>query len=227
MKKIIVFIMVFIFSNILLQAQTETHRIFAEIGWVQPYGAHLGFGIGYFYGGFNIFFNEKESITLHKKYYEYSLNADGSINYNAAPKYLEDEDEEITSMGKSTWIQFPLGVQLDIVKKRNFIFSIREAWIPSIISVEYDNELYRPDKVLAGKQLKTDKAITHLFWDDGLRLLSERRVYHAFYPLCFETTFQFVFNGSWTISLGAILDGGFIERSRFSISFGISNSFGL
>jgi len=228
MKKYFVFIIAFLFSNIFLQAETEKHRMFVEIGWVHPYGVHLGYGIGYFYSGFNIFFNETESITLNKKYYEYHLLGDGSIDYNKMPEFLKDEEENINSMGKSIWVQFPLGVQIDVIKKRNFIFSIREAWMPSIISVVYDQEIYRPDKVFVDKQIRIDKKITHLFWSDkGLTLLSDRTMYHAFYPLCFETTFQFVFNDFWTISLGAILDTGFIERSRFSISFGISNPFGF
>jgi len=219
-----IFLVVFLFSGAFLQAETENHRAFVEMGWVQPYGIHLGYGISYFYSGINVFFNEKESITLNKKYYGYYLLEDGSYK-NKTPELLIEED--INSMGKSIWVQFPLGVQLDVIKRNNFIFSVREAWIPSIVNVVYDKELYCPDNVYDDKHItEVKKNITHLFWrDGGLKLLSDRTMYHAFYPLCFETTFQFVFYNFWTISLGAILDTGFIERSRFSVSFGISKPF--
>jgi len=226
MKKCTVFIVMLLFSNILLQAETGEHRSFVELGYVPPYGVHFGFGISYFYGGFNVLFNERESITLNKKYREYFLLADGSVDKNKGSKLLLEE--EINSSGKSIWIQFPLGVQFDAIKKRNFTFSVREAWIPSIINVVYDNDLYRPDTVFDDKYVEVEKRITHLFWSDrGLTLLSDRTMYHAFYPLCFETTFQFVIYDFWTISLGAILDTGFIERSKFLLSFGVTNPFGF
>ena len=223
MARFIVFIIVFLFSHGFVRADNEKHRIFVEMGWVQPYGVHLGYGISYFYGGLNVFF-EQDPLILKKSYYEYLLLEDGSINKNKKPELLMEEN--IQSMGQSVWVQFPLGIQLDVVKKRKFTFSVREAWMPSIISIVYDGELYRPDKVFDDKYIEVEKSILHLFWGDkGLTLLSDRKMYHAFYPLCFEIAFQFVFNDFWTISLGVILDTGIIEKSRASVSFGISNPF--
>jgi hypothetical protein len=149
---------------------------------------------------------------------------DGSTDKTKNPKFLMDE--EINSIGQSVWIQIPLGVQLDAVRKSKFTFSVRLAWIISIVNIVYDNELYRPDIVFENKQIRVDKSISHLFWGDkGLDLLSDRKMYHTFYPLCFETSFQFVFNNFWTLSLGVILDTGIIEKSRATVSFGISNPF--
>ena len=225
MKRIYVLVIAFLFSNGILYAENEKHRTFFELGWVQPYGIHFGFGISYFYGGLNVFW-EKDSITLTKKYYEYYLLGDGSIDKTRNPQYLKDMDEEINTFGQSVWVQIPLGVTFDVVKKSRFSFSVRQAWIISIINIVYDKELYRPDLVFEDKQTTVEKSISHLFWRDrGLDLLSDRKMYHAFYPLCFETSFQFVFDNFWNLSLGVILDTGRIEKSRAIVSFGISNPF--
>jgi hypothetical protein len=223
LKKLIVFIIILIFSQSFLCAENEELRSFVEMGWVQPYGIHLGFGVSYFYAGLNIFW-ENDPITLKKSYYEYYLLGDGSIDDTKKPKLFMEE--EINSIGQSVWVQIPLGVQFDIVKKNNFIFSLRQAWIISIVNIVYDKELYRPDMVFDDKQTKLEKNISHLFWpDNGLDLLSERKMFHAFYPLCFEIASQFVFNNFYTLSLGVILDAGIIEKSRVTVSFGISNPF--
>jgi hypothetical protein len=62
-KIFVVFIFLVILNNFTVFPQTaaidnsenENHRTFLEMGWIQPYGIHFGFGISYFYGGVNVF----------------------------------------------------------------------------------------------------------------------------------------------------------------------------